>query len=135
MLQAVGGGFAGGAGNNMHLRNIGTDLMIAGIVWQVATLIVFAGLVADYTLRTRQAWNQVPESAKILAQKLSFRYFVGGVTVAFITIFCRCVYRIAEMVGGWANPIMRDEKGFIVMEGLYVSLVPHPALSSKTNML
>jgi hypothetical protein len=118
MLQAVGGGFAGGAGNNVHLRNIGTNLMIAGIVWQVATLVVFMGLVMDYVLRTKNGCGQVPKSAKGLAKKLSFRCFVGGVTVAFITIFCRCVYRIAEMVGGWANPIMRDEAGFVVMEGL-----------------
>jgi hypothetical protein len=118
MLQAVGGGFAGGAGSNTHLRDVGTDMMIAGIVWQVATLIVFVGLIIDYTARTSKIWDQVAGNSKVLAQKLSFKCFVGGVTVAFVTIFCRCVYRIAEMVGGWANPIMRDEAGFVVMEGL-----------------
>ena len=118
MLQAVGGGFAGGAGNNTHLRNLGTNLMISGIVWQVATLIVFAGIVIDYIVRTSRAWDQVPSDANIVASKTSFKLFAAGVVVAFLTIFCRCVYRIAEMVGGWANPIMRDQVGFVIAEGL-----------------
>jgi RTA1 like protein len=122
MLQAVGGGMAGGADGNVHLRNMGTDLMIAGIVWQVATLVVFACLAIDYVVRTSRVWDQVPSGAKILAVKVSFKLFVAGVALAFLTIFCRCVYRIAEMVQGWANPVMRDQAGFVIAEGLYA---PH----------
>ncbi len=120
MLQAVGGGFAGGAGNNVKLRNIGTNLMISGIVWQVATLLVFIGLVVDYALSTRRAWSDVNPEAKVLLQQTKFRGFLVALAVAFVAVFLRCVYRIAEMVGGWANPIMRDEIGFDIMEGMYV---------------
>jgi len=120
MLQAVGGGFAGGAGNNVKLRNTGTNLMISGIVWQVATLIAFFGLVIDYALRTRRAWEQVTPEVKSLLRERKYRSFLAAVAVAFMTVFLRCVYRIAEMVGGWANPIMRDEIGFDIMEGVYV---------------
>jgi uncharacterized membrane protein len=120
MLQAVGGGFAGSAENDVKLRNIGTNLMISGIVWQVATLIAFAGLVIDYIIRTRRAWNGVTPEAKSLLRQRKFRGFLAAVAVAFVTVFLRCVYRIAEMVGGWANPIMRDEIGFDIMEGMYV---------------
>ena len=124
MLQAVGGGFAGGTGNNVHLRNIRTGLTIAGIVWQVATSLVFLGLVVDYTLRTINGWDQVPQKRKVLAKKMSFRCYVGSVTAAFITIFYRSVYRIAKMTGGWAKPTMNDETGFAVMKGLYIFLLP-----------
>jgi len=129
MLQAVGGGFAGGAGNNVKLRNIGTNLMISGIVWQVATLLVFVGLVVDYALSTRRAWSDVNPEAKVLLQQTKFRGFLVALTVAFVTVFLRCVYRIAEMVGGWANPIMRDEIGFDIMEGMYGA--PFPVLSTE----
>jgi RTA1 like protein len=121
MLQAVGGGFAAGAGNNAKTRNTGTDLMISGIVWQVATLLAFAALVIDYVLRTRRAWSDVSPEAKTLLRQSKFRGFLAAVTVAFVTVFLRCVYRIAEMVGGWANPIMRDEIGFSIMEGMYAT--------------
>lgn len=121
VLQAIGGGFAGGANGNVYLLNMGTDLIITGIVWQVVTLIVFGSLVVDYSVRTRCAWDRVHPRAKMLATKASFTFFTAGVAVAFWTIFCRCVYRIAEMSLGWANSIMRDQVGFVIGEGLYVS--------------
>jgi hypothetical protein len=118
MLQAIGGGMAGGAKDDASKRNLGTNLMIVGVCWQVATLTVFAGLVLDYAIRTRKTWDLVSSESKALVTKSSFKGFLIAVAVAFVTIFCRCVYRIAEMVGGWANPIMRDETGFVIMEGL-----------------
>ncbi|PVH81627.1 RTA1-domain-containing protein [Cadophora sp. DSE1049] len=120
LLQAIGGGMAGSADDDEDLRDLGTNLMIAGIVWQVATLIAFASLVIDYVVRTRFAWEAVdPEAKALLAQK-KFKGFVWAVVIAFVTVFFRCVYRIAEMVGGWANPIMRDEISFIIMEGVMI---------------
>lgn len=118
LLQAIGGGFAGGAGNNVSLRNTGTDLMIAGIIFQVVTLAGFAVLVLQYALATRSKWVNVSDNAKALIRQTKFKFFLGALTLAFVTIFTRCIYRIAEMVGGWANPIMRDEAGFIGLEGL-----------------
>lgn len=109
---------AGGAGDNVKTRDNGTNLMIAGIVWQVATLLVFAGLAVDYAISTSRSWGIVSPDAKTLLGKSSFKGFLVAVAVAFTTIFVRCVYRIAEMVGGWANPIMRDEGEFIALEGL-----------------
>ncbi|KAK2628394.1 hypothetical protein QTJ16_001497 [Diplocarpon rosae] len=120
LLQAIGGGMAGSSGDDATLRDLGTDLMIAGIVWQVATLIAFASLVLDYVLRTRFAWEAVDPSAKTLLRQRKFKGFIAAIVVAFVAVFLRCVYRIVEMVGGWANPIMRDEPSFIVFEGVYV---------------
>jgi len=109
---------AGSAGKNAGMRNRGTDVMFAGIVWQVATLVVFAGFVVDYAIRAVRAWGEVPDAAKVLSKKLSFKLFAGGILLAFGAVFWRCVYRIAEIQGGWANPIMRNEISFVVMEGL-----------------
>ncbi|KAH8684450.1 RTA1 like protein-domain-containing protein [Tricladium varicosporioides] len=119
ILQAAGGGIAGGAGKDQALRKQGTDTMIAGIVWQVFTLLVFGFLVVVYIMRTKKVWNSgsVGEREKETWRRRGVRCFVAGVSIAFVTIFARCLYRIAEMVGGWANPIMRDEKSFVVMEG------------------
>ncbi len=75
MLQVVGGGFAGAAGNNVERRNIWTNMMISGIVWQLVTLTVFAGLVVDFFLPTRRAWNDVTPD--------KFRGFLGAVAAAF----------------------------------------------------
>lgn len=109
---------AGSADGDMTQLDLGTDLMMAGIVFQVVTLMVFAGLVIDYVVRMRRDWANVPESGKALGAERKFQFFAWAVTVAFLGVFFRSVYRIAEMAAGWAYPIMRDEASFVVMEGL-----------------
>ena len=118
MLQAVGGGLAGGAGQDAELRAKGTNTMLAGIVFQVATLVIFGYLALEYIVRTRRSWEAVSPVARNYAQKTSFKLFTAGIIIAFITIFTRCVDRIAEIVGGWANPIMRNEVEYVILEGL-----------------
>jgi hypothetical protein len=92
--------------------------MMAGIIFQVITLVAFATLVLNYAFQTSKAWDIVSPSAKILLLQKRFKAFLVAMTLAFLTVFTRCLYRIAEMVGGWANPIMRDETSFVVLEGL-----------------
>ncbi|KAG4412293.1 hypothetical protein IFR04_014572 [Cadophora malorum] len=115
---AVGGGLAGGAGQDAELRAKGTNTMLAGIVFQVATLVIFGYLALEYIVRTRRSWEAVSPVARNYAQKTSFKLFTAGIIIAFITIFTRCVDRIAEIVGGWANPIMRNEVEYVILEGL-----------------
>ena len=55
-----------------------------------------------------------------LVADAKFRAVVAGLLVAFLAVFTRCCYRIAEMAGGWANPIMQDEIDFIVLDGVMV---------------
>jgi uncharacterized membrane protein (DUF485 family) len=92
--------------------------MMAGIVFQVITMLVFIILVIDYSIRTRRSWDQVPSEARLLSTKLSTRLFLVAMSIALFTVFLRCIYRIAEMAKGWANPIMRDEISFVVLEGM-----------------
>lgn len=120
VLQAVGGGLAGSAGFNEDQRTTGTDMMITGVVLQVSTLIVFAALASLYAIRTRKSWQRVSLSAKALLQTTKFQAFLAAIAIAYVAIFLRCVYRIPELVGGWANPIMQDEVSFAVLEGGYV---------------
>jgi len=59
------------------------------------------------------------EATEVLSSR-EFKVFSLGILAASILIFIRCVYRIAELAGGWANPIMRDETGYIVLDGVWV---------------
>lgn len=106
----------------MKILDLGTNLMLAGIVFQVVVLIAFASLVLDYTLRVRRNWANVSDVGKTLAANKGFRYFAGAVVVAFTGIFLRSVYRIVEMAEGWAEPLMRDEASFMVLEGGMIAI-------------
>lgn len=111
---------AGSSNGDDKQLDLGTNLMIAGIVFQVATLLVFAGLVIDYVISTRRNWDAVSEHAKTIGASKQFKRFSWALLVAFAGVFLRSVYRIAELAPGWATPIMRDEISFIILEGLYV---------------
>ena len=122
-LQGAGGGIAATA-STPSSQKVGNDLLLAGIVLQVVILLAFAIATADYLLRLRRALNTTKATLSYEAQTLlgdtKFQLFVAGVLLSFTTVFTRCCYRIAEMEGGWANPIMQDETDFIVLDGVMV---------------
>ncbi len=92
--------------------------MLAGIVWQVVTLIVFAVLAGDFVLRVSRARSSLTLAASDLLKDMKFRLFAIGLVTAYLTITVRCIYRIAELAGGWGNDIMQNEAEFIVLEGV-----------------
>ena len=120
VLQGAGGGLAATADNNPSQRKIGTDLMITGIVGQVVTLIAFATMISDYFIRLSRSKQPLSPEAQAMKSNRAFQLFSGGLIIAFVTIFTRCVYRIAEMAGGWRNSIMRNQTEFIALEGVMI---------------
>ena len=116
VLQGAGGGLAATANDNKSLQNTGNNLMIAGIVWQVVTLFVFGCLAADYYVRRHRSGKPLSVEAETYQNKRTFQLFLGGLVLAYLTIFIRCVYRIAEMSGGWRNKLMQNQTDFIILE-------------------
>lgn len=91
--------------------------MMVGLVSQVVTLAVFGIMATDVFFRIRKFRGEFNESTNALRHSRRFKYFLVAFVTAYITIFIRCAYRIAEMSGGWRNPIMQNEVLFIVLDG------------------
>ncbi|KAI1877595.1 hypothetical protein JX265_003603 [Neoarthrinium moseri] len=138
VLQAIGGGLAASAGHdNAALLLAGDRVIIVGIALQVVVLLVFGAMCADYFVRAGR-WLKGPgdggdgpqrEAARAIWEDKKFRLFFYAVAGAYTGILIRCIYRIAEMSGGWGSPIMRDEPSFIVLEGFLV-LIPVALLTA-----
>jgi RTA1 like protein len=124
-LQGAGGGIAATADTNRSLQNVGNNLMMAGISFQVVTLFAFGAMAAVYYVRPSRSGVSLSASAQRVRNSTGFKLFLGGFLFAFVTIFIRCVYRIAEMAGGWRNPIMQNETEFIVLDSVYVPSSPN----------
>lgn len=133
ILQGAGGGIAATADDNKSMQDVGNNLMMAGIVWQVFTLLVFGVLAADYAKTAASRRSEFNQSVINLVSNTRFRLFISSLVIAYLAIFTRCVYRIAEMAGGWRNSIMQDETDFIVLDGVYVILAW--SLQIKTNLM
>lgn len=137
VLQGAGGGLAASADGDQALQDTGNDMMMAGIVWQVITLLVFGLLVGIYALTVHRGRASLSASAVHLLSSTRFKLFTAGITLAYLTIFVRCVYRIAEMAGGWQNEIMQNEDEFIVLDSVMIAVatialtVCHPGIAFK----
>ncbi|KAL2131407.1 hypothetical protein VTI74DRAFT_5140 [Chaetomium olivicolor] len=126
LVQAIGGALAASAAlTNYDMVQHGNRCIIAGIVLQVVVLLFFGGSAADYYLRVKKRINsnEADPDAVVIWKDKKFRMFVYAVAGAYSGILIRCIYRIAEMAGGWGNHIMQDEPSFIVLEGFMV-LIP-----------
>ncbi|KAI1804175.1 RTA1-domain-containing protein [Daldinia bambusicola] len=126
ILQAIGGSLAASAGyDNPDLLLSGDRVIIAGIALQSAVLGFFGIMCVDYFLRARK-WVASGQAAATAPQALAtwndkkFRAFCYAVAGAYAGILIRCIYRIAEMAGGWGNKIMQDEPSFVVLEGFCI---------------
>lgn len=138
-LQAIGGGLSAGAEDDFSQLDLGSNIAIAGIIMQVVTLAIFAAFAGLFFLRRHLALrngasdkDEAPANPQL--QSMRFKLFAGAVVVAFLTIFARCVYRIAEMMGGWGNPLMQNEAEFIALDSVMCAVaavamtVFHPGL-------
>lgn len=119
IVQAIGGGIAAAAGkDDQKLLDGGNNAIIAGVCLQVVVLAVFGGLGLDYWLRVRKYMSSGTADAESEAVWRSgkFRAFGCAIAGAFLAVFTRCIYRIAEMAGGWGNHIMQHEESFLVLD-------------------
>jgi hypothetical protein len=119
-LQGAGGGLASAGDPGSKTVDIGTDLMIAGVIFQVVILAFFGYFLAEYAIRTHRRRDQLSAESMKLFNSKPFRCFMLAVGVAYLGIFIRCVYRIPELTGGWRSELMRNEAEFIVLEGVMI---------------
>ncbi|KAL1973990.1 hypothetical protein VTN31DRAFT_5550 [Thermomyces dupontii] len=136
-LQAIGGGIdAAATANpdnvNFGMLDVGNGIIIAGIVLQVVNLAVFGALSADFFYAAWKHFRSTSPSdgdedpGRQIWTARRFRIFCSSIAAAYVGILARCIYRIAEMAGGWGNPIMRDEISYIILEAtlvLYASIL------------
>jgi hypothetical protein len=117
VLQAAGGGVAASATTDSGSA-IGGRIMLAGIVFQVATFTILYGMTVAFILNVKRNKSTLTTEGVYVLTSKGFKVFAIGLLVSSAAIYVRCVYRISELATGWANPIMRDEASFIVLDGV-----------------
>ncbi|KOS18243.1 Sphingoid long-chain base transporter RSB1 [Escovopsis weberi] len=109
VLQAAGGAISvvsSGASQN------GIDIALAGLGLQVASLVIFSALLADYLVRY---FRHRPLSTL----DLRMRVFFGFLSAAVVLVLLRCVYRCYELSQGYiGSKLVTDEGLFIGLEGV-----------------
>jgi hypothetical protein len=122
MLQAIGGAISSASGD-LTVLNIGTNIMIAGLVTQVFTLVAFGILAADYGVSVYKHRHNLNPATASLRNTIMFKLFILALWIAYFGILIRCCYRVAELARGWTNnPILKSEWLFVGLDSVPCAL-------------
>lgn len=146
-MQAAGGGLASTATHQGKSPDTGDDIMVAGLAFQVFTLLIFMILCLDFGIKTRRRFNAMGEAAfdqnpvfASLRRSWKFKGFLAALTLATICIFWRSVYRVVELGEGWTGNLIRRQWLFVGFEGVMVIVacialnIFHPAFCFKEGV-
>jgi hypothetical protein len=147
-LQAAGGGTASAASHQNKDPYVGDNIMVAGLSFQVFTLLIFMIICVDFALNTYKRYKSLGSDAfdqnpvfVALRSKWQFKAFLAALALSTICIFWRSVYRVAELSEGWSGHLIRQQNLFIGFEGVMVIVAClvlnafHPAVTFKEGMV
>ncbi|KAI2470563.1 RTA1-domain-containing protein [Annulohypoxylon bovei var. microspora] len=109
-LQGVGGGLTtSSSGQNQAA----VDLSLVGLSFQVFSMVVFCGLLADYMIRYFKSTRRAVTTMRL-------KIFLVFLTVAVLLILARCGYRVAELSDGYTGGLIHNEPLFIALDGVFI---------------
>lgn len=125
LLQAIGGGIASVASHQDKSPNLGDHIMVAGLSFQVVTLLMFQLLCLDFMIKTLRRMRTMGDAAldpkhAALRGSTKFRAFLVALALATFCIFIRSIYRVAELSEGWTGALIENQHLFIGFEGAMV---------------
>lgn len=126
LLQAIGGGMASVAANNHKSPETGDHIMVAGLGFQVLTIAIFILICLDFAIRTRRNAGSGPHGPSThigdasLRSSPKFKGFLVALALATVCIFIRSIYRVIELAQGWEGELIKNQRYFIVLEGVMV---------------
>lgn len=123
ILQAAGGAISASA-DDKSTSDMGRNIMIAGLAWQVVSLGIFMLIWADYIWRVSRVGEERKnqELRHLRTGTKRFIWFQYALWAATILIFIRSIYRVVELQGGFNGTVANNEAGFMVFEGPMIIL-------------
>lgn len=106
IVQAVGGSIASGESNKINGNTKpGTRIMVAGILFQMASMTIFVGVLVDFLVRCTRLLDNILKAAQ-------FRV-IAAMMLSVVAIYTRSIYRTIELIQGWEGYLMTHERFFI----------------------
>lgn len=137
ILQAAGGALTATANPDQRaLHDAGLHTMIAGLAFQVASMLLFMVLAGEYAWRLKQNWESRNKHLAYIYTTRQWKLFIigkcccgypkwsinadhtiTGLVIATVTIFARCIFRVIELSEGFNGHLFNDEIVFMIFEG------------------
>ncbi|KAI0325199.1 RTA1-domain-containing protein [Cubamyces sp. BRFM 1775] len=133
LLVQAGGGSISSGNNDVKVAQIGSDITLGGIIFQLVALTVFGALLVEYLTRRNKdrpfkgrdvndteraamlSGNLGGRSVQIAAKRLAIM-----LCIATTLLGIRAIYRTVELSDGWNGKIIKTQWLFIVFDGVPV---------------
>ncbi|KAH9944344.1 RTA1-domain-containing protein [Epithele typhae] len=134
LVQSTGGGIAATAGPDHASSQLGSNIMLAGIVFQLASLTVFCALVIEYVWRYYEGRPLRPSLVRMSSGASGgtssnkpriikpLKMLLVGLSAETTFLYIRAVYRTIELADGFTGKIIRTEVWFNVFDAAMVVL-------------
>ncbi|OJJ57196.1 hypothetical protein ASPSYDRAFT_47493 [Aspergillus sydowii CBS 593.65] len=141
VLQALGGGIASSApDDDQDMTDLGINIMIAGLAWQVVSLLIFTAMSSYFFLRVRKApGSHFNMEFDALRAKPYFKASLYALGLATLVIIVRSIFRCAELSEGFDGELANDEVTFMILEAAMIAIAVlcltffHPGLVWKAQ--
>lgn len=119
VVQAIGGARASEADTDDEML-LGTHIMVGGIAFQLLTMTLFGGLLADFLWRVlgrpRGGGGGSPAGEFSDQVTRGMRRVLVALLVSFVMVYVRSVYRTIELAQGWRGFLITHEAYFIALD-------------------
>lgn len=95
--------------------SLGTHIMVAGILFQLASIIVFSFLFVWVIVKGLKSRGEVLRQRKI-------QIIIAATTFSVVVIVIRSIYRTIELLQGWKGYLITTERFFLALDGAMMVL-------------
>ncbi|KAF3914519.1 hypothetical protein AA313_de0208503 [Arthrobotrys entomopaga] len=123
-IQAAGGGLASAAsGRPGGNTQTGTNIMVAGVIFQMASITVFCCFYGAFLWKSRS-----------VQLEKAIMWLTYATMLSVTCIYIRSIYRTIELLQGWNGYLITTQRYFIALDGAMMVIavgvynIVHPAL-------
>ncbi|GAA5924194.1 RTA1 domain-containing protein [Sporobolomyces koalae] len=130
VIQAIGGGSAGSAGDDRDKLRTGSRIMLAGIAFQLAVMVLFVFYGFYWSVRARREIRQAGSRMQLM---------LGAIAFASACVIARGIFRTCELNEGFRGRLAEGQRYILVdavpmVLATFILNVIHPAWFLVSNL-
>jgi hypothetical protein len=94
---------------------LGTRIMVAGILFQLAAIIVFVSLFVWVIMKGLKSRGEVLAERKV-------QLVIAATCISVLSLVIRAIYRTIELLQGWEGYLITTEAYFLALDGAMMVL-------------
>ncbi|KAK8076538.1 hypothetical protein PG994_003810 [Apiospora phragmitis] len=114
LIQLVGGAVTASASSKGEVTPAGVNTIVAGLVFQLATMVVFAGLAVDFLRRISSSRSSSIGGGGGGRSLKNYYTVLAALFISLTCIVVRSLFRVVELT--WMGPSMLHERNFVALD-------------------